>query len=326
MLFSDNFWVKSGNILDLRIFKNNNFVNVFGQKMSLNFLSENHKNDQRICDTFCKLKFKDLLSSDFKPLVGIDNYNSKLGFALTQNEHSYLSAIVTQNFEKYRDKIAGRNFEISTFLNIPNIKSKSFRKFFSVNIDIANIETINNRYNWAGVTPVDIPRELNFQKCWSTNFLPMNIREFSFRMINNTNALNARINHRDDMVSDYCSYCLIDNEHTSNRETLEHFYGSCETVSTFTKDTLSNKFNITNYSKDWNLLGVPTTFNIIDSAIINIEIILINLFLYKYRHHNVKPTYNDYNNYYSLTRMILMRSPFYKNNYNKLITRPFDNG
>ena len=86
----------------------------------------------------------------------------------------------------------------------------------------------------------------------------MSIREFPFRMINNTNALNARINHRDDSVNDYCSYCTIDNEHTSNRETIEHFYGNCKTVHDFTKTVISEKFHINNYTKDWNLLGVQS--------------------------------------------------------------------
>ena len=191
---------------------------------------------------------------------------------------------------------------------------------------MSNIETISNRYSWAGVNNIDIPRELNFQKCWSTNYLPMNIREFSFRMINNTNALNARLNHRDDSIDDYCSYCTIDNEHTSNRETLEHFYGNCNTIHDFTKEVFREKFSINNYTKDWNLLGVPTTFNNTISSILNIEIILINLFLYKFRWHRVKPTLVEYNNYYSLTKMILCRSKFYKNNYDKLTLQPFDNG
>ena len=247
MIFSDNFWIKYGNVLDLRIFKNSNFVNTFGQKLSLNFLSEEHKNNENICNLFTRLKFKDLLSADFKPLTGIQAYNAKLGISLTQNEHSYLDAITFQNFGKYKEKIANKNYEIATLLNLPNIKSKGFRKFFVSEIDISTIDTINNRYNWAGVNPIDIPRELNFQKCWSTSYLPMTIREFSFRMINNTNALNARINHRDDEVNDYCSYCLIDNEHTSNRETLEHFYGQCNTVSNFTNEIFREKFNISTY-------------------------------------------------------------------------------
>ena len=83
----------------------------------------------------------------------------------------------------------------------------------------------------------------------------MSIREFSFKMINNTNELNARLNHLDEDINDYCSYCLIDNEHTSNRETLEHFYGHCSKVQKFTKDVLKEKFNISNYSKDWNLVA-----------------------------------------------------------------------
>ena len=90
--------------------------------------------------------------------------------------------------------------------------------------------------------------------------------------------LNARINHFDDSVDDACSYCVLDNEFTSNREVLEHFYGNCETTENFSKTVFKEKFGITNYSKDWNLLGVPTTYNKSSSLILNIEIILINLF------------------------------------------------
>ena len=133
----------------------------------------------------------------------------------------------------------------------------------------------------------------------------------------------------DEDINDYCSYCLIDNEHTSNRETLEHFYGKCEKVQNFTRDVLKEKFNINNYSKDWNLLGVPSTFNIKDSAILNIEIMLINLFLLRFRFRQSIPTIHDYNSYFSLTKMILKRSKFYSTIYDKLSNFnniPFDNG
>ena len=219
-----------------------------------------------------------------------------------------------------------KNFEITTFLNIPGIKSKNFRRFFlKKEIDMSNIQTIKNRYNWAEVTTVDIPRELNFQKCWSTSFLPMNIRDFSFKMINNTNVLNARINHRDDSVDDVCSYCVIDNEHTSNREVLEHFYGKCDTVTQFSKNIFAEKFGIQNYTKDWNLFGVPKTFSNAQSLILYIEIILINLFLLRFRHSNCKPSIREYKKHYSLTLKILKKSKLYRETLNSLSV-PFDNG
>ena len=192
-------------------------------------------------------------------------------------------------------------------------------------VDVENIQTIKNRYDWAGVNPVDIPRELNFQKCWSASFLPMSIRDFSFKMINNTNTLNARLNHRDESVPDSCSYCLIDNEFTSNREVLEHFYGNCETVSNFSKKVFQEKYAINNYSADWNLLGVPCTFKKSDAFILNIELILINLFVLKFRNTNSKPIYQDYIRHYSLTHKILFKSKFYRENFLRLQV-PFDNG
>ena len=326
MAFSENFWIIKGNILDMRIFNNSNFVNIFGQKLSINFLDASHRDNNIILQNFRRLKFKDLLDPQFKPFTSIEQYNVKFGFELKQNEFRNLDAIVTQNFEKRRSLISQKNFEISTFLNIPGIKSKSFRRFFiKQEVDMSNIITIKNRYNWAEVTTVDIPREINFQKCWSTSFLPMNIRDFSFKMINNTNVLNARINHRDDSVDDVCSYCIIDNEHTSNREVLEHFYGKCNTVIDFSREIFKDRFGIQNYSKDWNLLGVPKTFTNAESLILNIEIILINLFLLRFRHTNCKPTLTEYKKHYSLTLRILNKSKFYRDNYRKLSV-PFDNG
>ena len=93
-------------------------------------MSQEHRNNPNICAFFKKLKFKDLLSANFKPLEDINAYNTKFGFVLTQNEHRNLEAIIFQNFNKYREKIEGKNYEIATLLNLPNVKSKNFRKFF----------------------------------------------------------------------------------------------------------------------------------------------------------------------------------------------------
>ena len=237
-----------------------------------------------------------------------------------------IDAILHQNFQKRTREIAGKNYEISTLLNLPNIKSKHFRKFLKNScIDVANIHTIKKRYEWGGVNPIDIPRELNFQKCWSTAFLPMDIRDFSFKMINNTNTLNGRINHLDNEVSDSCSYCIIDDEFTSNREVIEHFYGNCQTGNELSKTVFKKKFDINVYTPDWNLLGVPSKFKKADALILNIEIILINLFLLKFRYSQKKPSFKDYEKHYSLTHKILLKSKFYRENYNKLHV-PFDNG
>ena len=325
MTFSDNFWVTKGNILDMRIFNSPNFVNIFGQKLSLRFLEDNHKNNQIICNFVQKLRFKDVLTADFKPLSK-EQYNTRFGFELSQNEYMNFDAIVRQNFAKRTKEISSKNYEISTLLNLPNIKSKNFRIFFKENIiKMENIHTINKRYDWAGVNPIEVPREINFQKCWSTSFLPMTIRDFSFKMINNTNTLNARLSHLDDSIVDTCSYCILDNEYTSNREVNEHFFGHCNTTSALSKTVFERKFNITDYTKDWNLLGVPTRFKKADALILNIEIILINLFLLKFRHSQKKPTFKDYDRHYSLTLKILLKSKFYRETYQKLLV-PFDNG
>ena len=109
MIFSENFWIKKGNVLDLRIFNNPNFINIFGQKLSLNFLDDVHKNNPIICNQFMKLRFKDILSADFKPLINKQQYCTKFGFVLTQNEFMHLDSIVNQNFLKRRTEIAGKN-------------------------------------------------------------------------------------------------------------------------------------------------------------------------------------------------------------------------
>ena len=230
------------------------------------------------------------------------------------------------NLEIFGDDVKGPQYEIATLLNLPKIKSKHFRKFFITDTqDITKLINVNKRYNWAGNKKVEFAREVMYQKTWTLSYLPMHVKQFSVRLVNNTNKLNAGLNHFVSNIDDKCSYCIINNEESECRENTEHFFYQCKHTTSFAKKYFDKFFPTVGFSKDWLLLGAPSTFSLSLMSILNIELMFLNLFLFRFRLTHNNPTIDDYNKFISLTRKIVLRNNNYKKSFDK-IYKPFDNG
>ena len=118
--FSESFWTKHGNILDIRVFNNHKFTMKNGQKMSKNFFSASTWNNFE--NLICKLKFKNILKHDFSSFDSSNSFRIKTGIEITGNDLFNINKIIKDNVELYNDEIKGPQCEISTFLNLPKTR------------------------------------------------------------------------------------------------------------------------------------------------------------------------------------------------------------
>ena len=70
----------------------------------------------------------------------------------------------------------------------------------------------------------------NCLKFWSFNFLPMNLRELSFKFFNNSLSLKSRLAHFVAGIGQECTFCLMNNNGPALRETFLHLFFDCHVV------------------------------------------------------------------------------------------------
>ena len=100
------------------------------------------------------------------------------------------------------------------------IKSKGIK----VN-ELTNVKTFTRLSALADIESTIIKNILGF---WGFNFLPMKIREFSFKFYNNSLSLNHRIAHFVNGRGQECFFCSLSNINLAPRETFIHLFFYCD--------------------------------------------------------------------------------------------------
>ena len=103
---------------------------------------------------------------------------------------------------------------------------------------LRNIITFENSINIPSGTD---KIKTNFLRFWGFNFLPMAIREFSFKLFNNSLGLNQRSAHFVAGRGNGCSFCSTPNNGPTYPESSLHFFFDC-TVSTRLRERFERTF------------------------------------------------------------------------------------
>ena len=299
----------------------------FGQKITKNIFTRNTWT--RDGDRIMKLKLRHFVSEDKKVLTN-QSMNLKTNCNFTFNEWMTVKSIIKNCL-----KDLGENLDLSStdsiqrFMMNSELRSKDFRTFFRPDRpQIKNLLTTKNRYSWANVTPVETAREVLFHKVWQTNFLPIDLRHFSLKFVNNYYKLNIHLHNTDPTISSDCSFCTTNYVALgAEREKIDHFFGKCHISQNFAKTYFSSFLQNTHatFSIDWLLVGAPTNLAADLIFLINIEIMFLNFFMYNCRFKRKKPLINDFLQYMSWNRKVLMRNNIYHKKFLRLQI-PFDNG
>ena len=315
------------NVHDMRIFNNVNIRDSLGQKITRRmFLQTTWTN---FSDKIMKLKVKNILKDD-KSFPTHLELNAMTQINFDNMDYWYLNQVFTNCLEDLKLKIdLDSTTSLQRFMMNDKLRSRDFRIYLRTNIPkIKDIPTTIHRYEWAGVNPVDSLREIYFQNVWKTSYLPIDVRDFSLKFVNNHIKLNANIGRWDPTQKQDCSFCTQSYVVLgAAKEKYPHFFGVCSITQPFAKryfNEFLEKIHF-DFSIEWLLLGAPSVINKKLTDIINIEIMFMNFFLYTCRNKQKKPLLNDFHNYMSWNRKILMKNPAYKRNFKRL-NFVFDNG
>ena len=279
--FFDFYWKFAGNILSARILYNYIFKDLDNIILSCNFFTNMTWN--RYSNKLLELSLSDFINEH----GNLHNYQSFCYFSnifLTPNEYLRLCHCLRTHINRHKNKFLLDSLDVNTFLKQPNLKSKNFRKFLeSTPFKLKNCKPTKTRYSWCNAV-FDISREKRFISTWNFSFLPMNIRDFAFKFINNQVYLNANLSHFNNLnINAACFQCTVALNLPPPKESYPHFFMYCPLNNTIIKDYFDLFLSHTNINwfSCFSLLGAPSNISFYKSLILNIEIILVNNFLYK---------------------------------------------
>ena len=266
------------------------------------------------------IKLNDLLS-DTGGLLNLNDLRVKLNLPIP-NE---LYDIIYKKIKPYTDSKINDyekpGLDIARVLSKKKIKAKLLRKYMnSSTYNLKKCVPTRTRYSWCD-TQLSITRERNFFKCWSYSFLPMNIKNFIFKFCNNMltlNAQRARMNRNQDLAP--CTFCTLDNNiQNPEKEKSPHLFRDCPKIQNVKNTYLTNFFNRKNliWENNFSILGAPETYSDVYLFIINIEIHLVNFFLFNCRGLKKLPTREDLEYHLKYYRDIMCFSKRYKREWVK---------
>ena len=155
--------------------------------------------------------------------------------------------------------------------------------------DFSSCAPSRSRALWSS-TILNQERENAYFNVWNSSFLPISIRDFSFKLLNSKLYLNGQISHLPNQDNPgLCTFCVLTNN--VHRETYEHFFINCQTVC----NIMGNYFQLFLRNKSFNweqkmcLIGTDYTLNKNDVFITNIEIITALFYVSQCRGKKVIP-------------------------------------
>ena len=320
--FSNAYWIEHSNIQDIRIFSNNCFTNSQGNLISRNIFTETTW--VRHSEKIKSLRFSSFLNDSNKPLCQ-NSFHIKNDIVINVMEFFRLNSVIRHNIDKYKSKFGEPYLKIENYFMKKNLKSKHYRKFFvKSSSDISNIRTTLNRYLWAETNNVDSTREIRFHKVWTHSFLPIEMRDFSFKLVNNYHKFNGSISHFNENISASCTPCTLQKLLPAPKETIKHFFYECPVNMNFANtyfETFLNNVNL-EFSINFLLLGVPSTLPESLAFILNIEIMLLNFFLCNSRKKKQLPLMINFNHFIAWHRKLLSKNKNYMVKFKRVVFDP----
>ena len=170
------------------------------------------------------LKLGDLINPNCT-IIDYNSFRNNTNIHITPNEFIRLCHVLIKYINRFKSKITLDIQDIDILLLKPNVKSRDFRIFFdNTSFKLKNCKPSKTRYLWLNEN-FDYEREKKFINVWKFSFLPMNIRDFSFKYVNNLLYLNAQLAHFSNSVTNpSCSQCTRSLILPAPKESILHFF------------------------------------------------------------------------------------------------------
>ena len=128
----------------------------------------------------------------------------------------------------------GSSLSVTEFFNRFKRGSRPIRKilckFRCANIRVEDLNIVRTFERNCGVLDVDSDTKKCLLGFWSNNFLPMDLREFSFKFFNNSLGTNQRLSNFIPGRAPGCSFCTLKNHGPIPIETVVHLFFDCDSV------------------------------------------------------------------------------------------------
>ena len=125
----------------------------------------------------------------------------------------------------------GSAISLDSFLRRFRKGSRSFRNILDVvkktKIKIWEIRNVVKISNLVNIDPGGESEIKHILRFWGLSFLPMNLREFSFKFFNNSLGLNQRLAHFVAGQGPGCTFCTITNNGPIPLELFRQFFFDC---------------------------------------------------------------------------------------------------
>ena len=320
--FAVSFWMDHPNSLDLRIFDNPYFTDALNNKFT-RALFTNHT-WERFGDKFSSLRIKDIVNEEFKCLDR-ETFQIKNNLVVNVMEFYRISSIFRHSINKLKSKIAEPHLSLDAFFKKKNLKSKNFRKYLtSDTINISTLQTTKNRYSWTQTAGIDVDREIKWLNTWNHSFLPIQIRDFGLKHLNNTIKYNVHKSKINSLVSPSCTFCELERILPAQRETIKHFFIECPTTFSFANNYFNNNLRVLNFifSQENLLIGAPSYLPDFVIFILNIEILMLNFFLYNCAKKKKTPLMCNFICFIANYRKLFLQNGTYSKKFSKIIFDP----
>ena len=314
--FCNKFWLTDGNTMNAYIMANQLFVNQNGERLDESFFHGETWNRYKQIIKYLPLKV--FLDENTNRFINFNNFCTVNNIRLSYNEFFRLQHIFRPYVNKYKRILCNFSSDLNKFLMRPNLKSKCFRPFFiEKEIRLEQSKPSKTRYLWSGI-PIEVQREERFVNVWNLGFLPINIREFAFKFLNNLLCLNSNLAHFSD-INPACTMCILSRNLPPQKENYLHFFGHCPTNTNILLQYFNTFFSNTNilWDSSFILIGTPSFINYSTSVVINVEIILVAHFIFQCRLKKKLPLLNNLNDYMKSHRKILLLSSRYNKSFSK---------
>ena len=149
------------------------------------------------------------------------------------------------------------NVDIGQFLGNFKKGSKPIRRIFekkrNVNTKLSDSQSVMTYYRLTGLLIEDEDSLRFFYSSWNCSTVPGLMREFMFRFLNNSLAINTRVSHYVENVDRSCTFCKIKNVRPIHEESFIHLFYECETTAKamgdFINEYLPEFINNTSFRK-----------------------------------------------------------------------------
>ena len=301
--FCKQFWATEGNLKKSKLLYNLNFTSHEGNHLSEAFFSP--QTWAQNSHLLIKITLAELIDASNKPF-DFQFTRSTLNLNWTYFEYLRTKSCLEKAIRANVKHLNNKSLDLGDFLKRPNLKAKNFRKYISPqNLTLKQCTPVKTRYAWADLD-IDILREKRFYSMWVIHFLPINIKEFASKLLNNKLSFNANLAHSEN-ISPACFFCLNASVLPAPKETASHFFLHCPIVS----DILSKYFQqfLINKNITWDnkfcIIGCPPEIKFEFASIINIEIITICHYIFKVKCSKKNLLFKNLSEYMTWMRSIL---------------------